>query len=114
MKLFLVRRTRTFIKDNFALTDESNGRKYLQFPDGSKSTYLPDFPSVPDQLRARLIAADRAGESTPELFGMYFDKLLPYAEAIPPSTAELSSARLELTCVSTCMVEEEPPIKYAL
>ena len=39
-----------------------------------KSTYLPDFPSVPDQLRARLIAADRAGESTPELFGMYFDK----------------------------------------
>lgn len=46
-----------------------------------KSTYLPDFPSVPDQLRARLIAADRAGESTPELFGMYFDKLLPYAEA---------------------------------
>ena len=46
-----------------------------------KSTYLPDFASVPDQLRARLIAADRAGESTPELFGMYFDKLLPYAEA---------------------------------
>lgn len=41
MKLFLVRRTRTFIKENYALTDESNGRKYLQFPDGRKS-YFPD------------------------------------------------------------------------
>ena len=41
MKLFLVRRTRTFIKENFAKTDAENGRKYLQFPDGSKS-YFPD------------------------------------------------------------------------
>lgn len=41
MKLFLVRRTRTFIKENYALTDEVTGRKYLQFPDGRKS-YFPD------------------------------------------------------------------------
>ena len=31
MKLFLVRRTRTFIKENYAETDPENGRKYLQF-----------------------------------------------------------------------------------
>lgn len=41
MRLFLVRRTRTFIKENYAKTDETNGRKYLQFPDGTKS-YFPD------------------------------------------------------------------------
>lgn len=41
MKLFLVRRTRTFIKDNYAKLDETNGRKYLQFPDGTRS-YFPD------------------------------------------------------------------------
>ena len=41
MKLFLIRRTRTFIKENYAKTDEGNGRKYLLFPDGSKS-YFPD------------------------------------------------------------------------
>ena len=41
MRLFLVRRTRTFIKENYAKTDEINGRKYLQFPDGTKS-YFPD------------------------------------------------------------------------
>lgn len=41
MKLFLVRRTRTFIKDNYALTDPISNRKYLQFNDGHKS-YFPD------------------------------------------------------------------------
>lgn len=46
-----------------------------------KSTYLPDFPSVPEQIQARLTATKRAGQSTPELFGMYFDQLLTYAEA---------------------------------
>ncbi len=41
MKLFLVRRTRTFIKENYATTDPNNGRKYLQFNDGHRS-YFPD------------------------------------------------------------------------
>ncbi len=41
MKLFLVRRTRTFIKENYAETDETDGRKYLRFNDGTRS-YFPD------------------------------------------------------------------------
>ena len=41
MRLFLVRRTRSFIKNNYAETDPSNDRKYLTFADGSKS-YFPD------------------------------------------------------------------------
>lgn len=41
MKLFLVRRTRTFIKENYAKTDPVNGRKYLEFRDGTRS-YFPD------------------------------------------------------------------------
>ena len=41
MKLFLVRRTRTFIKENYAKTDPANGRKYLEFRDGTRS-YFPD------------------------------------------------------------------------
>ena len=31
-----------------------------------KSTYLPDFPSVPEQIQARLTATKRAGQSTPD------------------------------------------------
>lgn len=41
MKMFLVRRTRTFIKENYATLDPSNNRKYLEFNDGSRS-YFPE------------------------------------------------------------------------
>lgn len=41
MRLFLVRRTRSFIKENYALYDETKKRKYLVFSDGRKS-YFPD------------------------------------------------------------------------
>lgn len=41
MRLYLVRRTRSFIKNNYAGTDNTNGRKYLTFSDGTKS-YFPD------------------------------------------------------------------------
>lgn len=41
MRLYLVRRTRSFIKSNYAETDQTNGRQFLAFADGSKS-YFPD------------------------------------------------------------------------
>jgi superfamily II DNA or RNA helicase len=41
MRLYMVRRTRGFIKANYAKTDQDNGRRYLEFKDGSRS-YFPD------------------------------------------------------------------------
>ena len=41
MRLYLVRRTRSFIKTNYAATDPTNDRKFLTFSDGSRS-YFPD------------------------------------------------------------------------
>ena len=41
MRLYLVRRTRSFIKTNYAETDSRTSRKYLTFSDGSRS-YFPD------------------------------------------------------------------------
>jgi len=41
MRMHLVRRTRSFIKNNYAETDETNGRKFLTFADGTKS-YFPE------------------------------------------------------------------------
>lgn len=41
MRLYLVRRTRSFIKENYAITDPANNRKYLLFTDGRRS-YFPD------------------------------------------------------------------------
>ena len=46
----------------------------------SQATYLPDYPDVPTQLTAAMIAKNRAGQASVELFGMYFDQLLPYAQ----------------------------------
>lgn len=41
MRLYLVRRTRSFIKAYYTQTDETNNRKFLTFADGSRS-YFPD------------------------------------------------------------------------
>jgi hypothetical protein len=41
MRLYMVRRTRSFIKDNYAETDAANGRRFLRFNDGSLS-YFPE------------------------------------------------------------------------
>lgn len=41
MRLFLVRRTRSFIKNNYSIQDDEKNRKYLEFPDGTRS-YFPE------------------------------------------------------------------------
>lgn len=60
MKLFLVRRTRTFIKENYAKTDAATGRKYLEFKDGKKN-FFPErkpkalkFDTIPGDQYSRL------------------------------------------------------------
>ncbi|MYD35713.1 MAG: NgoFVII family restriction endonuclease [Dehalococcoidia bacterium] len=46
MRLYLVRRTRGFIQDNYAETDVDTGRKYLTFEDGSKSFFPTRIPKT--------------------------------------------------------------------
>ncbi len=41
LRYYMVRRTRSFIKDNYAITDSTDGRKYLEFSDGKRS-YFPE------------------------------------------------------------------------
>lgn len=41
MRLYLVRRTRSFIKNNYSHADDETGRKYLLFEDGTRS-FFPD------------------------------------------------------------------------
>ena len=51
MKLYLVRRTRTFIKDNYAKTDAANNRKFIEYRDGTRC-YFPD--RLPKALKFRI------------------------------------------------------------
>ena len=48
MRLYLVRRTRSFIQNNYAQTDPDTGRRFLTYDDGSRS-YFPD--RVPRTIR---------------------------------------------------------------
>ncbi len=93
MRLYLVRRTRSFVQDNYAATDSANGRKYLTFEDGTRS-YFPT--RVPKTLRfdidgqyARLFADNMVdainGLELPRYgLGNYVIESLP----APPTQAE--------------------------
>lgn len=75
MKLFLVRRTRTFIKENYAKEDEKDGRKYLRFNDGTRS-YFPD--RIPRALKFETVEGDQYSRLySSEMIGMMEDLLLP-------------------------------------
>lgn len=55
MRLFLVRRTRSFIQEHYAETDATDGRKFLLFDDGTRS-YFPT--RVPKTIKFEIDDAD--------------------------------------------------------
>ncbi len=67
MRLYLVRRTRGFIQDNYAETDPATGRKFLTYEDGTRSFFPARVPktvkfviddSNPDDQYAKLYSAE--------------------------------------------------------
>src|SRR5262249_1517798 len=67
MRLYMVRRTRSFIQDNYATVDPTNGRKFLTFEDGTRSYFPTRKPKTvkfkiderdPSDQYARLYAPD--------------------------------------------------------
>ena len=67
MRLYLVRRTRSFIMENYAFSD--NGRKYLLFEDGTRS-YFPE--RVPRTLKFDL----DEGNLTDQYARLYSDRVV--------------------------------------
>ena len=62
MRLYLVRRTRGFVQENYAATDPADGRRYLTFEDGERSYFPTRAPKTLrfdiDAQYARLFADD--------------------------------------------------------
>jgi len=67
MRLYMVRRTRSFIQENYAEIDSTNGRKYLTFKDGTRSYFPNRVPKTvtfkideknPDDQYAKLYSQD--------------------------------------------------------
>jgi superfamily II DNA or RNA helicase len=69
MRLYMVRRTRSFIKDNYAETDPDTGRKYLTFEDGTRS-YFPN--RVPKTVKFKVNEKD----ATDPYVRMYSDDVV--------------------------------------
>ena len=59
MRLYMVRRTRSFIQENYAATDPLSGRKFLTFEDGTRS-YFPD--RIPKTVKFRVDDKDPADQ----------------------------------------------------
>lgn len=59
MRLYMVRRTRTFIKENYAEFDAETKRYYLRFEDGSRSMF-PD--RIPKTVTFPLVDGDQYGK----------------------------------------------------
>jgi superfamily II DNA or RNA helicase len=75
MRLFMVRRTRSFIRDNYAVQDPEDGRHYLHFPDGSREAF-------PDRVPRR--AEFHADENDPhdQYARMYSDDVVETINAL--------------------------------
>ena len=67
MRLYMVRRTRSFVQDHYAETDPATGRKFLTFEDGNRSYFPARVPKTvgfavnsgdPDDLYARMYAPE--------------------------------------------------------
>ncbi len=101
MRLYLVRRTRSFIKANHSRKDESNGRSYLLFADQSRSYFPARIPKTlkfaadendPDDQYARLYS-DKVAKPIGKLalprygLGQYENK--ETASARTPEEAEM-------------------------
>jgi superfamily II DNA or RNA helicase len=69
MRLFLVRRTRSFIKTNYAKDDPKVGRKYLEFPNGGRSYF-------PERIPKRVIYAFDTNDPTDQYAKLYSKKVL--------------------------------------
>jgi superfamily II DNA or RNA helicase len=98
MRLYLVRRTRSFIQENYAKLDPAQNRKYLEFEDGTRSYFPVRVPKTlkfaidekdPNDQYARLFADDvvrRVNDLTLPRYGL--GNYLKPSPHKPPTTEE--------------------------
>ena len=93
MRLYLVRRTRSFIQQNYAQTDPDDGRKYLTFEDGTPSYFPVRVPRTAsfeiDEQYARLFADDVVADiNALELPRYGLGNYVAASPSVPPTQTE--------------------------
>jgi superfamily II DNA or RNA helicase len=80
MRLFLVRRTRSFIKNNYALTDSVNGRKYVEFSESEDSGVETEGnisrSYFPDRIPAKIEYPFKKSDTSDPYARLYSDKVV--------------------------------------
>jgi superfamily II DNA or RNA helicase len=74
MRLFLVRRTRSFIKNNYALTDPANGRKYIEFPGEAEGEMIKSY--FPDRIPAKVRYPFRKDDTEDQYARLYSNEVV--------------------------------------
>jgi superfamily II DNA or RNA helicase len=74
MRLFLVRRTRSFIKNNYALSDPANGRKYIEFSGESEGEMIKSY--FPDRIPAKVQYAFSKNDTEDQYARLYSDEVV--------------------------------------
>ncbi len=69
MRLYLVRRTRSFIKNNYAKKEDNTGKYYLKFPDGTKQFF-------PERIPKRVDFSFSKGDKNDQYARLYSDEIV--------------------------------------
>lgn len=97
MKLFLVRRTRSFIKQYFAKVDSVSNRRYLEFPDGRRS-YFPD--RMPKAIKFKTELGDQYSR-------LYSENMITLMESLQLPRYGLSKYISEAQTTSAARYEQQ-------
>jgi superfamily II DNA or RNA helicase len=100
MRLYMVRRTRGFIKANYAKTDLNNGRKYLEFKDGSRSYF-------PDRLPKKLPFVVNEKDPNDEYARLYASPVVDIVNGLSLPRYGLGNSLLEKPAITATIGEEE-------
>lgn len=104
MRLFLVRRTRSFIKTNYAKDDAEVGRKYLEFPNGDRSYF-------PDRLPKKVEYAFNPDDPEDQYAQLYSSKVIDIIDKLILPRYGLGQANYESKQPGVLITKEEILIK---
>jgi len=107
MRLFLVRRTRSFIKNNYAKDDPEKNRKYLEFSDGRRSYF-------PDRLPRRVEYAFNPKDPKDQYAQLYSSKVINIIDKLILPRYGLGQAGYENVNPNVQITKEEILIKNNL
>jgi superfamily II DNA or RNA helicase len=74
MRLFLVRRTRSFIKNNYAKTDGETNRKYIEFPGENEGEIVRSY--FPDRIPAKVQYPFKKSDAKDQYAALYSSEVV--------------------------------------